>query len=71
MNENDKNHFEFFQRMPFYLMAPNGKIIDWSPKSSQEVIQKFSIHRINHILKDVTKAVIISSKKIQNALSES
>ena len=33
MNKNDKNHFEFFQKMPFYLMAPNGKIVKWSPKS--------------------------------------
>ena len=32
MISNNKNHFEFFQKMPFYLMTPNGKIIDWSPK---------------------------------------
>ena len=32
MTSNDKNHFKFFQKMPFYLMAPNGKIIDWSPR---------------------------------------
>ena len=40
MNTNNKNYFEFFQRMPFYLLAPNGKIMEWYPKPNLE--QKLS-----------------------------
>ena len=36
MNINNKNYFDFFQKMPFYLMAPNGKIIEWYPKTNKE-----------------------------------
>ena len=36
MNTNNRNYFEFLQRMPFYLMAPNGKIIEWSPNSNHD-----------------------------------
>ena len=36
MNINNKNYFDFFQKMSFYLMAPNGKIIEWYPKPIRE-----------------------------------
>ena len=45
-----KNLFEFFQKMPFYLMAPNGNIIEWSPKSSQEIVKKIPKRKRNEAL---------------------
>jgi hypothetical protein len=44
MDKNNKNYFQFYQKMPFYLMAPNGKIIEWYPKPDKD--QNLSTDRV-------------------------